>query len=209
MLSGLLVSALDFSFGVIVLPLVVFNLVAVLVANLKAKHQNGKFGLPILKFSSTFICVILTLIFALFLLNDLEVLTLKPLITLYFDSPLILAQLLNVGFANVKMFALPLTIFFLSKVVANCTFSNCVRKNMPKCQGFIVSLILIFISLALFVFDALSRTEILRSDYGYELPSYILAYASVATITLAAIAVILEIVSVIISFFKLRNSKCF
>ncbi len=210
LLSALLLFALDFSAGIIVLPLTALELVAVSVAVFKAKHGNKRFGLPFLKISAFLGLVVTSVVFALITLNSYLSLfrVVKPFETVLFvglPSPF---NMLNSGFLRLEALALPLALHLLSKGVFACTLNGCVRKNLPKIGGLIASIIILLLSLATSVYDGLCRAQIIPSGYTYcctELQNALVMYISTAVLGLVAVATVLEIIKVINTYVKLRK----
>ena len=210
-LSVVILSALDFKVGLFLLPVILFDLLSTVCSLGKAKKQQSKFGLPFVKFAAVFGIIILVSLFTVNLLEHKGYITINnPWQSISDELPFPLNTFINKGFLGIDIFVLPLTLFFLGKLVSTCSLSTAIRRNLPKHGAQIFAAILMILSFSGLILDGLYRIGLVPSLYHYNSTTSensFLMYIAAAVLLLAAISVLFQIIKTFRIHAKMRKLK--
>jgi hypothetical protein len=202
-------SLFDFKLGIVALPIIILELVAVLNAHRLAKLQNGYFGVGFYGLSAL-LCAVLSAVFPIITLlesyTDFKV-VLPELFGVSFVDSTVPLSLFNMGFDGSLYILLALVLIFVAKFILACSLKAILRTNTKRLAAFLISTVLCAASVALFTvcaFDRLGITSLLvKSKALGDMP----LYSGLAIPVLGVVTAALYLGFCIHTFIKMRKNS--
>lgn len=198
-------SAFEWTFGLLLLPAALLNLIAVCVSAGVSKRNNGQCALGFKKLAAGLLVLGVVVCFAFEVLHGYNIISFsKPLVGPFVAFGLPFNP--NSFGLSADTFLLPLVILTFSEWLSVCSLSRCKIKNLPFRGGQMVSAILCILALLGFTIDMISYVSLVLSSPVFTMEFYYVWILGGA-LAFAVIATLIKIVHLFISFFKIRKTE--
>lgn len=208
-LTLVLLGLLNFNYGALIVPIIIFELVSVIAAPCTASKLKNHFGAYSLR-GFSIISLILSFGIAVlsFILQYTNILKFDlAFITLSFEHLPEPLNLLNTSVYNLCFALLGITLLYLAKAVFSGTLASIVKTNLPKNCGFLLGSIISCFSLAVFCIGALDLLGFTSLFYKTENLETVAKYTNVAVFILGFISAGISVALNIYTYIKTRKNS--